>query len=150
MGDMLSLIEKAQSTIDEKKAMELERKIRSQQFTFEDFLDQLQQMKNMGPLSQLVDMIPGIKTGKLKNLEVDDKELVKIEAIINSMTKKERQDPTILNGSRRRRIAIGSGSSIQEVNRIIKNFEQTKKMFKQFSDMGKDFKKGKKRLPFFS
>lgn len=149
MGDMLSLIEKAQSTIDEKKAMELERKIRNQQFTFEDFLDQLQQMKNMGPLSQLVDMIPGMKTGKLKNLEVDDKEIEKIEAIINSMTKKERLDPAILNGSRRRRIAIGSGSSIQEVNRIIKNFEQTKKMFKQFSDMDKDFKKGKKRLPFF-
>ncbi len=150
MGDMLSLIEKAQSTIDEKKAMELERKIRSQQFTFEDFLDQLQQMKNMGPLSQLVDMIPGIKTGKLKNLEVDDKELVRIEAIINSMTKKERQDPAILNGSRRKRIALGSGCNIQEVNRIIKNFEQTKKMFKQFSDMGKDYKKGKKKLPFFS
>lgn len=150
MGDMLSLIEKAQSTIDEKKALELEKKIRSQQFTFEDFLEQLQQMKNMGPLSQLVDMIPGFKAGKFKNLEVDDRELIKIEAIINSMTKKERQDPSVLNASRRKRIAFGSGSSIQDVNKVIRNFEQTRKMFKQFSDMGKDIKKGRKKLPFFS
>ncbi len=148
MGDMLSLIEKAQSTIDEKKALELEKKIRSQQFTFEDFLEQLQQMKNMGPLSQIVDMIPGM--GKLKNIEVDDKELVKIEAIIKSMTKKERQEPSVINSSRRKRIAMGSGSSIQDVNKVIKNFEQTKKMFKQFSDMGKDYKKGKRKLPFFN
>ncbi len=149
MGDMLSLIEKAQSTIDEKKAIELEKKIMSQQFTFEDFLEQLQQMKNMGPLSQIVDMIPGFKTGKLKDLEVDDKELARVEAIINSMTKKERQDPSVLNASRRKRIAAGSGNSIQDVNKVIKNFEQTRKMFKQFSGMGKDFKKGRHKLPFF-
>ncbi|NLN49773.1 MAG: signal recognition particle protein [Clostridiales bacterium] len=148
MGDMLSLIEKAQSTIDEKKAMELEKKIRSQQFTFEDFLEQLQQMKNMGPLSQIVDMIPGM--GKLKNIEVDDKELIKIESIIKSMTKKERQEPSIINSSRRKRIAKGSGSTIQDVNKVIKNFEQTKKMFKQFSDMGKDYKRGKRKFPFFN
>ena len=149
MGDMLSLIEKAQSTIDEKKAIELEKKIRSQQFTFDDFLEQLQQMKNMGPLSQLVDMIPGMKAGKLKNLEVDDRELERVEAIIKSMTKKERREPSIINSSRRKRIAAGSGNSIQDVNKVLKNFEQTRKMFKQFSDMGKDFKKGKRKLPFF-
>lgn len=148
MGDMLSLIEKAQSTIDEKKALELEKKIRSQQFTFEDFLEQLQQMKNMGPLSQIVDMIPGM--GKLKNIEVDDKELIKIESIIKSMTKKERQEPSVINSSRRKRIAKGSGNTIQDVNKVIKNFEQTKKMFKQFSDMGKDYKRGKRKLPFFN
>ncbi|HHY78637.1 MAG TPA: signal recognition particle protein [Clostridiales bacterium] len=149
MGDVLSLIEKAQSAIDEKKAKELEKKIRSQQFTFEDFLDQLQQMKKMGPLSQLMEMIPGINTSKLKGLVIDDREIVKVEAIINSMTKKERLDPSILNGSRRRRIALGSGTTIQDVNKVIKNFEQMRKMMKQFADMEKDIKKGKKRLPFF-
>lgn len=149
MGDVLSLIEKAQLNIDEKKAIELEKKIRSQQFSFEDFLDQLQQMKKMGPLSQLVDMIPGMNAGKLKGMEVDDKELVKVEAIIKSMTRKERLEPSILNGSRRKRIALGSGTSIQDVNKVIKNFEQTRKMMKQFADMEKDIKKGKKKLPFF-
>lgn len=149
MGDVLSLIEKAQSAIDEKKAKELEKKIRSQQFTFEDFLDQLQQMKKMGPLSQLMEMIPGINTSKLKGLVIDDREIVKVEAIINSMTKKERLDPSILNGSRRRRIALGSGTTIQDVNKVIKNFEQMRKMMKQFADMEKDIKKGKRKLPFF-
>ncbi|MDD4834327.1 MAG: signal recognition particle protein [Lutispora sp.] len=149
MGDVLSLIEKAQLNIDDKKAMELEKKIRTQQFSFEDFLDQLQQMKKMGSLSQLVDMIPGMNAGKLKGMEVDDKEIVRVEAIIKSMTKKERLEPSILNGSRRKRIALGSGTTIQDVNKIIKNFEQTRKMMKQFADMGKDMKKGKKRLPFF-
>lgn len=149
MGDVLSLIEKAQSAIDEKKAKELEKKIRSQQFTFEDFLDQLQQMKKMGPLSQIMDMIPGINANKLKGLEIDDREIVKVEAIIRSMTKKERLDPSILNGSRRRRIALGSGTTIQDVNKVIKNFEQMRKMMKQFADMEKDIKKGKRKLPFF-
>ncbi len=149
MGDMLSLIEKAQSAFDEKKAAELEKKIRNQQFTFEDFLDQLQQMKNMGPLNQLIDMIPGINTSKLKGMELDDRELIKVEAIINSMTKKERLDPSILNGSRRKRIACGSGTNIQDVNKVIRNFEQTRKMMKQFAGMEKDIKKGKKKLPFF-
>lgn len=149
MGDVLSLIEKAQTAFDEKKALELEKKIRSQQFTFDDFLDQLQQMKKMGPLSQILDMIPGMNNAKLKGMEVDDKELVKVEAIIHSMTKKERANPDIINGSRRKRIAAGSGTSIQDVNRVMKNFEQTKKMMKQFAGMEKDIKKGKKRLPFF-
>lgn len=149
MGDVLSLIEKAQSTIDEKKARELEKKIRTQQFTFEDFLDQLQQMKKMGPLSQIMDMIPGMNASKLKGMEVDDKELIKVEAIIKSMTRKERLDPSILNGSRRKRIAMGSGTKIQDVNKVIKNFEQTRKMMKQFADMEKGIKKGKMKLPFF-
>lgn len=149
MGDVLSLIEKAQTAFDEKKALELEKKIRSQQFTFDDFLDQLQQMKKMGPLSQILEMIPGMNNAKLKGMEVDDRELVKVEAIINSMTKKERHNPDIINGSRRKRIAAGSGTSIQDVNRVMKNFEQTKKMMKQFAGMEKDIKKGKKRLPFF-
>ena len=149
MGDVLTLVEKAQSAFDEKKAIELEKKIRNQQFTFEDFLEQLLQMKNMGPINQLLDMMPGINAGKLKGMEVDDREFVKIEAIIKSMTKKERQDPSILNGSRRKRIAYGSGTNIQDVNKLIKNFEQTKKMMKQFAGMEKDIKKGKKKLPFF-
>jgi signal recognition particle subunit SRP54 len=149
MGDMLSLIEKAQANMDEKKAMELEKKMRTQSFTFEDFLDQLQQMKKMGPLSSLLEMIPGMNSAKMKGLQVDDKEMGRTEAIIHSMTKKERVNPDIINASRRKRIAAGSGTSIQEVNKLLKNFEQTKKMMKQFAGMEKDIKKGKKKLPFF-
>ncbi len=149
MGDMLSLIEKAQSAFDEKKALELEKRIRNQQFTFDDFLEQLQQMKKMGPLSSIIEMIPGMNSSKLKGMEVSDKELVKVEAIIRSMTKKERQSPDIINGNRRKRIAAGSGTSIQDVNRIMKNFEQSKKMMKQFAGMEKDMRKGKMKMPFF-
>ncbi len=149
MGDMLSLIEKAQANFDEKKAMELEKKLRSQQFTFEDFLDQLQQMKNMGPMSQILEMIPGVNSKQLKNLNVDEKELVHIEAIIQSMTKAERLNPAIIDGSRRKRIARGSGTSIQEVNKLLKQFNETKKMLKKFSGMEKTMKKrGKFGLPF--
>lgn len=149
MGDMLSLIEKAQANMDEKKALELEKKMRTQSFTFEDFLDQLQQMKKMGPLSSLLEMIPGMNSAKMKGMQVDDKEMARTEAIIHSMTKKERVNPDIINASRRKRIAAGSGTSIQEVNKLLKNFEQTKKMMKQFAGMEKDIKKGKKKLPFF-
>lgn len=149
MGDVLTLIEKAQANMDEKKAMELEKKMRTQSFTFEDFLDQLQQMKKMGPLSSILEMIPGMNGAKMKGLQVDDKEMVRIEAIINSMTKKERQDPGIINANRRKRIAAGSGTSIQDVNKLLKNFEGTRKMMKQFAGMEKDIKKGKKKLPFF-
>lgn len=149
MGDMLSLIEKAQASFDEKKALELEKKLRSQQFTFEDFLDQLQQMKNMGPMSQILEMIPGVNSKQLKNLNVDEKELVHIEAIIQSMTKEERLDPSIIDGSRRKRIAKGSGTSIQEVNKLLKQFNETKKMLKKFSGMEKTLKKrGRFGLPF--
>lgn len=149
MGDMLSLIEKAQASFDEKKALELEKKLRTQQFTFEDFLDQLQQMKNMGPMSQILEMIPGVNSKQLKNLNVDEKELVHIEAIIQSMTKEERLNPAIIDGSRRKRIARGSGTSIQEVNKLLKQFNETKKMLKKFSGMEKNMKKrGRFSLPF--
>jgi signal recognition particle subunit SRP54 len=149
MGDVLTLIEKAQSNMDEKKAMELEKKIRTQSFTFEDFLDQLQQMKKMGPLSSLLEMIPGMNSSKMKGMQVDDKEMGRTEAIIHSMTKKERVDPNLINASRRKRIAAGSGTTVQDVNKLLKSFEQTKKMMKQFSGMEKDIKKGKNKLPFF-
>lgn len=149
MGDVLSLIEKAQATFDAEKAKDLHSKIKSQQFTFEDFLEQLQQVKRMGPISQLLEMIPGAGGKQLKNLEVDEKELVHIQAIIQSMTREERINPSIINGSRRKRIAKGSGTTVQQVNRLIKQFEQTKKMMKQFSDMEKSMKKGGKfKFPF--
>jgi signal recognition particle subunit SRP54 len=150
MGDVLSLIEKAQANIDQKKAMELESKLRNQQFTFDDFLDQLEQMKNMGPLNQILEMIPGMNKKQMKNLNMDDKELVKIEAIIKSMTKGERTEPAIIDGSRRKRIARGSGTNIQDVNRLLKQFKETKKMMKKFSSMEKSMKKkGSMNLPFF-
>ncbi|MBI5470713.1 MAG: signal recognition particle protein [Ignavibacteriae bacterium] len=139
MGDIVSLVEKAQQTFDQQKAAKLEQKLRKAQFTFEDFLDQLQEVKKMGPLSQVMDMIPGMN--KLpKDAAVDDKELVRIEAIIQSMTKKERDNPAILNGSRRRRIALGSGNTVQDVNKLIKQFEQMQKMMRSFGKGGAKFK----------
>jgi len=148
MGDVLTLIEKAQAAIDEKKALEMGQKILSKQFTLEDFLEQLRSLKNMGPLDQLLAMIPGINKSVLKNVEVSEKNLKRIEAIILSMTKEERQNPSIINGSRKRRIARGSGTTIQEVNNLLKQFEETKKMMKRFADIDKDLKRGKLRLPF--
>ena len=144
MGDMLSLIEKAQDVVDQKKAEELARKLRKNEFTLEDFRSQLQQIKKLGSLGGIMKMIPGM--GKVKNqLEdgVDDKELVKIEAIINSMTDKERRDHRLINGSRRKRIARGSGTTVQDVNRLLKNFLEMKKMMKKFNKMGP---KGMKRM----
>ncbi len=146
MGDILSLVEKAQATFDGEKAREMERKIRSQEFTLEDFLEQMQQVKSMGPLEDLLGMIPGV--GKqLKGMqgEIDEKELLHVEAIIQSMTVTERRDPSILNGSRKKRIARGSGTRVQDVNRLLKQFEETRKMMKQFTDM--TGKKGKKGMP---
>lgn len=134
MGDVLTLIEKAQATFDEKKALELEKKLRTQQFTLDDFLDQLQQIKNMGPISQFLGMIPGMNNKALKNVQVDEKQMVYVEAIIQSMTKKERENPSIINSSRRKRIAEGSGTSIQQVNQLLKQFESVKKMMKMFSN----------------
>lgn len=148
MGDVLSFIEKAQINLDEKKALELEKKIRTEQFTFDDFLEQLQQIKDMGPLGDVLGMIPGMNSKKLKGVEVDDQQLLQTEAIIKSMTKSERHNPVIINASRRKRIALGSGTKVQDVNRLIKNFEQTKKMMKQFSDTGKQSQRGKFKLPF--
>ena len=132
MGDIVTLVEKAQDQVDEKKAQDLEKKMRKAEFTFEDFLDQLQQIKNMGPLSDVLSMIPGMsKMPNVKN--VDDGELVRVEAIIKSMTPEERKKPQVLNGSRRRRIAMGSGTTVQEVNRLIKQFNEMQKMMKSFS-----------------
>jgi len=150
MGDVLSLIEKAQEAIDEKKALELERKMRTQQFTLDDYLEQMQQIKKMGPLSQILGMIPGLNTKQLENAQIDEKKMSHVEAIIQSMTKKERAHPEIINGSRRKRIAAGSGTTIQEVNALLKSFDEMKKLFKAMNDMGKRGRKGfgKLKMPF--
>lgn len=137
MGDVLSLIEKAQSEFDEKEALKLEKKLKKNQFDLEDFQAQLQQMKKLGSLDQILGMLPGMgQLKKLKQHKPDEKELVKVEAIINSMTKGERRQYKIINGSRRRRIARGSGTTVQDVNRLLKNFTQTKKMVERFSKQG--------------
>jgi len=149
MGDVLSLIEKATQDLDLKKAKELEKKLKTQTFDLNDFLDQISQVKKMGSFEQILNMIPGLSSQKLRGIEFDDKELVRIEAIINSMTPEERSNPSIINGSRRRRIAAGSGCSIQDVNRLIKQYDQTRKMIKQFAEIEKSRKKGKHRFPFF-
>ncbi|MCF6463362.1 signal recognition particle protein [Clostridium sp. Cult1] len=150
MGDVLSLIERAQSSIDEKKALELEKKIRSQQFTLDDFLDQIDQMKNLGPIEELLGMIPGVNSKALKNLDVNEKDIIKIKAIIQSMTSEERNDPSIIDSRRRKRIASGSGTTVQDVNKLLKQFKDTKKMMKRFTDMEKTMKKkGKFGFPFF-
>ena len=149
MGEVMSLIEKAQSAFDEDKAKEMQAKMKSSDFTFDDFLDQMQQIKKMGPLKNLLEMIPGMSQMKqLKDVDIDDKELVKIEAIIQSMTKKERQNPSIINASRKKRIAMGSGTHVSQVNRLLKQFEESKKMMKQFTNMSKSMKKGKMKFPF--
>ncbi len=145
MGDVLSLIEKAQEAFDEKKAIELEKKLRSQTFTLSDYLDQFAQIKNMGNLDQLVSMIPGMKPGAAKDVKVDEKQLARQEAIILSMTERERENPDLLNSSRKKRIAAGSGTTVEEINRLLKQFDQIKQLMKQFTGKGKKF--GRK-LPF--
>ncbi|HOK43129.1 MAG TPA: signal recognition particle protein [Thermoclostridium caenicola] len=130
MGDVLSLIEKAQEAFDEKKALELEKKMRSQQFTLDDFLEQMQQLKKMGPLSQVLSMLPGMDAKALKGIDMDDKQMARTLAIIQSMTPQERANPSILNASRRQRIARGSGTSVTDVNRLLKQFEEVQKMIK--------------------
>ena len=147
MGDILSLIEKAEQAYDEKNAKELEKKFREQTFTLDDFLMQLRQLKKMGNLNQLLGMLPGMNTGALKDAQVDEKQMVRIEAIILSMTKQERMHPEIINGSRRKRIASGSGTTVEDINKLLKQFEQMKKTMKQFSGMGKRKLLGMK-LPF--
>lgn len=149
MGDVLSLIDKVQQNIDEQEAMEMQKKMRSNDFTLEDFLSQMQQIKKMGPLKDLMGMIPGMNGLNLEKAMdgVDPaKEMVKVEAIIHSMTKEERSNPSILNGPRKKRIANGCGRSIADVNRLLKQFEEMKKMMKQMNNMQKG-KKGK--LSFF-
>ena len=148
MGDILTLIDKAQAVFDENKAREMERKIKKAEFDFNDFLEQMHQLKKMGGISDLLSMIPGMGR-KLKDVEIDESAIGRTEAIIYSMTKKERSNPDIINLSRRKRIAAGAGVDISEVNALIKQFEQMKKMMKQMSGMmGKGGKLGKFKLPF--
>lgn len=143
MGDVLSLIEKAQQDVDESKAKDLEKKMRDSSFTLEDFLEQLDQVKNLGPLDDIMKMIPGMNKMKgINNLQMSDKQIDHIKAIIQSMTPAERENPAKLNISRKRRIAAGSGRSLQEVNRLLKQFNDMKKMMKQFTGGAKG-KKGK-------
>ncbi len=148
MGDVLTLIDKAQEAFDEKQAAQLERKMATNTFDLEDFLDQLAQIKKMGPLEQVISMMPGIG-GKLpKDVQIDDKQLARPEAIIRSMTPKERQNPSIINASRKVRIANGAGVRVQDVNALLKQFDQMKTMMKQFSSPKMKKKMGKMRFPF--
>ena len=142
MGDVVTLVEKAQAAVDLDKARKLEEKLKKAEFTFDDFLEQLKQVKKMGPLESLLEMIPGL-SGKLKGVQVDDKALPRIEAIISSMTMEERRNPNILNGSRRKRIARGSGTSVHDVNVLLKQFVQMQKMVKKMSKLSfKGFPQG--------
>lgn len=148
MGDMLSLIEKAEAIVDEKKAKELEEKIINQTFTFDDFLDQMMQIKKMGPLEDILGMLPRVNSKALKGVKLPEGELAKVEAIIKSMTKKERIKPDIIDSSRRKRIALGSGTSPAEVNKLIKQFKDLRKLMKQFGNMSKGMKKKRFKMPF--
>ncbi len=151
MGDVLSLIEKAQESFDEEKAKKLEKKMKNMSFDLEDFLDQLEQLQNMGPIGDILGMLPGMNNKAMKGLQVDDKDLLKTKAIIQSMTVAERKEPDIINGNRKKRIAAGSGVHVSEVNRLLKQFAQSKKMMKQFGNMDKKMKRGGGgfKLPFF-
>ncbi|MGV3096721.1 signal recognition particle protein, partial [Staphylococcus borealis] len=145
MGDVLSLIEKAQQDVDQEKAKDLEQKMRNSTFTLDDFLEQLDQVKNLGPLDDIMKMIPGMNKMKgMDKLNMDEKQIDHIKAIIQSMTPSERENPAVLNVSRKKRIAKGSGRSLQEVNRLMKQFNDMKKMMKQFSGVGRKGKKGKR------
>ncbi|MBP2662998.1 MAG: ffh [Firmicutes bacterium] len=151
MGDVLSLIEKAESAISLEKAQEMQKKLRKEDFTLDDFLEQIEQVRKLGPLDQILGMLPGM--GKLKGLQgldIDNKEVKHIIAIIRSMTSKERRDPAVINGSRRKRIALGSGTRVQDVNRLLKQFGEAKKMMKRLKDMQKSGKKSNFKLPFMN
>ena len=150
MGDVLSLIEKAQAVFDAEDAAKLEKKLRKEEFTLEQFLEQMQQVKKLGSLESILGMLPGMGniSQKLKDANVDEKELDRVEAIIRSMTLAERRNPNIINGSRRKRIATGSGTRVQDVNKLLKNFEQSKKMMKKIKGMNKFASKGGFKLPF--
>ena len=140
MGDVLSLIEKAQDAVSEEQAKKLEQKLKDASFTLEDYLDQFESLKKMGGIASVMGMMPGMNKLKLKEGDIDEKRIERLKAMILSMTKKERDNPSIINSSRKKRIAAGSGTSVQEINQLLKQFEQTKVMMKQF-------KKGK-RMPF--
>ena len=148
MGDVMTLIERAQQNIDEQKAKELEQKMRSASFTFDAFLDQLNQMRNMGPLENILGMIPGMNAKALKGIQIDEKEIGHVEALVLSMTKEERANPEIINASRKNRIAKGAGLDVVQLNKLLKQFKDMKKMMKKFSSMGKGKKRGM-QMPFF-
>ena len=149
MGDILSLIEKAEAAYDEKAALAMEQKLRQQTFTLDDFLEQMQQLKKMGNIEHLLSMLPGVKSGALKDAKVDEKQMARTEAIILSMTKAERMRPEIINGSRRKRIAQGSGTTVEDINKLLKQFDQMKKMMKQLGGgMGKRRGLAGLKLPF--
>lgn len=149
MGDVLTLIEKAQQTFDDKKAAELEKKLRENTFTLDDYLEQFRQIKNMGDIEQIASMIPGIKPGALKDAKVDEKAMAHTEAIILSMTAEEREKPGIINGSRRKRIATGSGTTVEEVNKLLRQYDQMNKMIKQLtSQFGGKKSKKRMKIPF--
>lgn len=145
MGDVLSLIERAESAVDEQKAAEMERRLLENKFDLEDYLQQLQEVRKMGPIDQIFSMIPGLGAS-MKGLKVEDKQVDKVEALIRSMTMEERRNPHILNGSRRRRIAMGSGTSVQDINRLIHQFEEMKKMIRMMSGADEGGKKSKKMM----
>ena len=149
MGDVLTLIEKAQQTFDDKKAAELEKKLRENSFTLNDYLEQFRQIKNMGDIEQIAAMIPGVKPGALKDAKVDEKAMAHTEAIILAMTAEEREKPNVINGSRRKRIATGSGTSVEEVNKLLRQYDQMNKMIKQLTAqyVGKKAKK-RMKIPF--
>lgn len=147
MGDVLTIIERAQANIDLKKAQEMEKKLRTQTFTLDDYLEQLEQVQNMGSINELLSMIPGMNPKKLGGIKLDDKQIPRTQAIIKSMTKQERLDPSIINASRRKRIAAGSGTRIQDVNQLLKSYEELKKLMKQMTGR-KGMKRGRFRMPF--
>jgi len=151
MGDVLTLIEKAEKAFDEDKAKDLQKKIKNQQFDFTDFLDQMEQMRDMGPMQDILKMIPGMGSKAMKGINIDEKELDKIEAIIKSMTPAERRNAKLINGSRKKRIAAGSGTTPRDVNKLLKQFKQSKKMMQQMSNMkgmGNMLSGGGMNLPF--
>lgn len=148
MGDVLTLIERAEEQVSRKEAKELEEKLLSSKYTLDDFLQQINQIRSMGPMQELLSMIPGVNSNMLKNVNVDESGFTKIEALIQSMTKKERQNPEIIGKSRKERIAKGSGVDIRELNKLLKQFKELKKMMKKFGKMTKR-NKGKMRMPFF-
>ncbi len=149
MGDILSLIEKAEAAFDEKNAREMEQKLRQQTFTLDDFLMQMRQLKKMGNIENLIGMLPGVKPGALKDAKVDEKQMARTEAIILSMTKAERTRPEIINGSRRKRIAQGSGTTVEDINKLLKQFDQMRKMMKQLGGgLGKRRGLAGLKLPF--
>ena len=152
MGDVLTLVEKAEAAFTEEQARELEEKFLHDSFGLDDYLEQLTRMRSMGPLDQILGMIPGMGSIKNAGAEVDEGEVDRMVAIINSMTPAERRDPSIINGSRRRRIAVGSGRNVQDVNRLLKNFGEMRRMMRQFADIEHNPKARKRlsRMPFFN